>query len=71
MELGKSCGRVWGRVEGPKDDRNSTGTPTVNYSGSQRLNHQPKSTLGLELGHLHIYNRYAAWSFNDWTRGYL
>ena len=28
MELGNSCGRIGGRIEGPKGNRNSTGRPT-------------------------------------------
>jgi hypothetical protein len=47
MELEVSCGRVGERIEGLKEDRNSTGrlTKATNlvFGGSQRLNQQPKS----------------------------
>ena len=28
MELGESCGRFGGEIEGPEEDRDSTGRPT-------------------------------------------
>jgi hypothetical protein len=43
MELWESYGRVGGRIEGPEEDRDSTGRPTDQLTwileGSQRLNH--------------------------------
>lgn len=35
---------------------------TWNYGGSQKLNHQPKSMHGLDLGTLYIWSKYTAWS---------
>jgi hypothetical protein len=46
MELRKSCGRVGGRIEGPEGDRDSarsTESTNMDFWGSQRLNHHPKS----------------------------
>jgi hypothetical protein len=65
-------------IEGPKGDRNSTGRPTESSNldpwSSQRTNHQPKSTHGLDLGFctyladvkfcLHV-------DPNNWNGGYL
>lgn len=63
---GESYGRVGGRTEGLEGDRNSTGRQqsqlTWTLRGSQRLNHQPMSKLGLDLGPLNILSRCAAWS---------
>jgi hypothetical protein len=54
MELGDSYGRIEGRIIGPRGNRNSTERPTESTNldpwVSQRLNHQPKSIHGLDLG---------------------
>jgi hypothetical protein len=54
MEFENSYGRIGGTVVDPGGDRNSPGRPTeltnLDPWGSQRLNHQPKNTHGLELG---------------------
>jgi hypothetical protein len=59
----------WERIEGPKENRDSTRKPTdstnLDYWEFQRLNHQPKSKHGLYLPPpcpLHICSRYTAWS---------
>jgi hypothetical protein len=52
MELGESSGRVGGRLEGPKKERNSIGRPRE--STNLRLKHKPKSKHRLDLGLLHI-----------------
>lgn len=81
VELGKSCGRVGDRTEqvrGVKDTTrfrvNSPGTTGAGV-GSQRLNYQPKSMQGMDLGPLHICSKYAAWSScgssNNWSGGCL
>ena len=53
IELGDFYGRVGGRTEGPRGDKNSTGRPTESTNldpwGSQRLNHQPKNIHELDL----------------------
>jgi hypothetical protein len=51
--LGTLIGRVGGRAEGPKGDRNSTGKPKESTNldpwSSQKLNYQPKSIHRLDL----------------------
>jgi len=52
-ELKKSNGRVGKIIEGPEEDRNYTGSlawsTNLELGGSWRLNHQSKSTQGLDL----------------------
>jgi hypothetical protein len=54
LELWKSYGKVVGRIEGPKEDRDSTARPTESTNldswGLPELNKQPKSKLGLDIG---------------------
>jgi len=56
MVLKDSYRRVGGKIEGLGGDRNSIRTPidSINLDPwvPQRLNHQPKSTHGLELAPL-------------------
>jgi hypothetical protein len=53
MELEDPCGKIGGRIAGPKGDMKSTGRPTESTNldpwGSQSLN-QPKSMHRLDLG---------------------
>jgi hypothetical protein len=48
------------RTGTPQEDQQSQLTCT--FGDSQRLNHQPKSEHGLDIGPLHVCNRWAAWS---------
>jgi hypothetical protein len=63
----ESCEGVGRRIRGSGGGRNSTGRPTesITYTlgGSQRLDHQPKSIHGLDLGPLaQMCSRCMAWS---------
>jgi hypothetical protein len=53
MELGNSNGRIGGRIEGSKRDRNSIGRPTKSTNldpwSSLSLNCQPKNIHRLDL----------------------
>jgi hypothetical protein len=78
MELRKSNGRVWGRIDGSKrigilqEEQKSQLTWTL--GGSQRLNHQRKSEYEMDLGPLHMSIRCRPWSscksLNNWSRGW-
>jgi hypothetical protein len=67
--LVKDCGTVLSELEGlrtPQEDLQSQLTWARGAGGrkeaeesSQRLNHQPKSIHGLDLGPLHIFSRCA------------
>jgi hypothetical protein len=53
MDLGESYGRVGRKIEGPKEDRDSTERPTESTNldplSSQSLNHLPKNIHRLNL----------------------
>lgn len=73
MELGESCRRVRGRIEGPIEERHSTGRSTVNLTwtlGGFPETELPKREHGPKLGSLHICSRCATWSScvssNNW-----
>jgi hypothetical protein len=67
------------KMEGVRGVKDTTRRPTVHqleaHGDSQRLNDQPKSMYGLDLGPLHLCSRCAAWfscwSPNNWRRGCL
>jgi hypothetical protein len=75
--LGRALGVLWRekrRIEvangvTPHEDIQSQ----LTWAGgsSQRLNHQPKSVQGLDLGPLHIGSRWAAWSPCDLEKATL
>jgi hypothetical protein len=53
MELRKICRRVAGRIEGTKEDRDSTERPTVSTNPARvsrdRINNQIVSTAGVKF----------------------
>jgi hypothetical protein len=62
-ELGESCGGGGGRIEGARGIKDTTRKPTESTKAqrsSSRLELQPESVQGLDLGHLHICNNHAA-----------
>jgi hypothetical protein len=70
IELSKSEGS-----RTPQDLESTHLEPRGQGGGSQRLNYQPKSMQGVDLGPLHICSKYAAWSScgssNNWSGGCL
>jgi hypothetical protein len=78
IELGDFYGRVGGRTEGPRGDKNSTGRPTESTNldpwGSQRLNIHRMDLMSLSPIP-DICSRCAAWSScgspNNWRRACL
>lgn len=73
--LGEQSGTGWRELEGsrsPQEDLQSQ--LTLVHGCSQRLNHQLKSTQGLDLDPLHICSR-CVWSScespNNWSGSYL
>ena len=68
MEPRESRGRAGERIEEPGEDGNATGRPTestnLNSGGSQKMNHQPKSIHGLDLGPLAHMEQMCSLVFN-------
>jgi hypothetical protein len=65
--LGRARGIIWkkggriGGARGVKDTtRKITESTNLGHKGSQRLEHQPKSMHGTDLGSLNMFNRCTA-----------
>lgn len=71
--LWKRGRKDWSRQRGQRHHKTLQKQTTLVHRASQRLNHQPNSMHGMDLGPIYICNRYVTWSShgtpNHWSRG--
>jgi hypothetical protein len=64
MELGESYGRIERKIEGPEEDKHSTGRPTespnLNPQGLPETESPTREEAWVDLGPVHICSRWTA-----------